>query len=90
MIKRSRDEKNKYPLRTNGTFIFAGFQPNTNLFNKKLTTDEWGYIKTNEDMLTNMDGIYAAGDICSKKVRQITTAVADGTIAAVDISKKLG
>lgn len=37
-----------------------------------------------------MDGIYAAGDICSKKVRQITTAVADGTIAAVDISKKLG
>ena len=51
--------------------------------------DKWGYIVTNEDRQTNLPDIYAVGDIISKKYRQITTAVADGTIAAISISKEL-
>ena len=51
--------------------------------------DNWGYIKTNEDMQTSIPDVYAIGDIISKKYRQITTAVADGTIAAMSISKEL-
>jgi thioredoxin reductase (NADPH) len=63
--------------------------PNINLFRDKLELDQWGYIKTNEDMQTNIPGIYAVGDVISKKYRQITTAVADGTIAAMAIAKEL-
>jgi thioredoxin reductase (NADPH) len=59
------------------------------IYFSKLQFDQWGYIKTNEDMLTSMPGIYAVGDVISKKYRQITTAVADGTIAAIAIAKEL-
>lgn len=76
-------------LEADGVFIFVGMKPNTELFIKGLDTDDWGYIKTNEDMLTNIDGVYAVGDIRSKKYRQITTAVADGTIAAISVTKEL-
>jgi thioredoxin reductase (NADPH) len=47
------------------------------------------YLKTNEDMQTSINGVYAVGDVISKKYRQITTAVADGTIAAIAIAKEL-
>lgn len=76
-------------LEGDGVFIFVGMQPNTDLFIDGLDTDDWGYIKTNEDMLTNFDGVYAVGDIRSKKYRQITTAVADGTIAAISVTREL-
>jgi thioredoxin reductase (NADPH) len=64
-------------------------KPNIDLFREKLTLDNWGYIKTDEDMRTNLDGVYAVGDVISKKYRQITTAVADGTIAAIAIAKEI-
>jgi thioredoxin reductase (NADPH) len=64
-------------------------KPNIDLFRDKLELDRWGYIKTNEDMLTSMPDIYAVGDVTSKKYRQITTAVADGTIAAIAIAKEM-
>jgi thioredoxin reductase (NADPH) len=64
-------------------------KPNIELFKDKLTLDQWGYIKTDEDMRTSMPGIFAVGDVISKKYRQITTAVADGTIAAMAIAKEL-
>jgi thioredoxin reductase (NADPH) len=76
-------------LRSDGVFIFIGFQSNINLFRDKLELDKWGYIKTDEDMRTNIPGVYAVGDVISKKYRQITTAVADGTIAAISIAKEL-
>jgi len=76
-------------LEADGVFIFVGMRPNTELFSQGLETDEWGYIKTNEDMLTNIEGVYAVGDIRSKKYRQITTAVADGTIAAISVTREL-
>jgi thioredoxin reductase (NADPH) len=76
-------------LYSDGVFIFIGFKPNTALFNEKLELDQWGYIKTDEDMRTSIKGVYAVGDVISKKYRQITTAVADGTIAAIALAKEL-
>ncbi len=76
-------------LASDGVFVFIGMKPNIDLFRNKLELDQWGYIKTNEDMQTSMPGIYAVGDVISKKYRQITTAVADGTIAAIAIAKEL-
>lgn len=77
-------------LVSDGVFIFIGMKPNIELFRDKLELDNWGYIKTDGDMKTNLPGIYAVGDVISKKYRQITTAVADGTIAAMSIAKELG
>ena len=76
-------------LVSDGAFIFIGMKPNIDLFRDKLALDKWGYIKTDEDMRTSIPGIYAVGDVISKKYRQITTAVADGTIAAMAIAKEL-
>ncbi|NVO10497.1 MAG: FAD-dependent oxidoreductase [Bacteroidales bacterium] len=76
-------------LFSDGVFVFIGMKPNIELFKDKLELDKWGYIKTNEDMQTSMPGVYAVGDVISKKYRQITTAVADGTIAAIAIAKEL-
>ena len=76
-------------LRTNGVFIFAGFLPNLSMFPDKFKLDKWGYIETDSEMRTSVKDVYAAGDIRTKAYRQITTAVADGTIAAISISKEL-
>jgi thioredoxin reductase (NADPH) len=75
---------------TDGIFVFIGLVPNLEIFRDKLDQDKWGYIKVNEDMRTSIEGVYSVGDINSKKYRQITTAVADGTIAAMAISKEIG
>jgi thioredoxin reductase (NADPH) len=76
-------------IESDGVFIFVGMSPNTGLLGKDLNYDPWGYISTDEDMKTNIDGIYAVGDVRSKKYRQITTAVADGTIAAIAITREI-
>ena len=76
-------------LSSDGVFVFIGMKPNIDLFRDKLELDTWGYIKADEDMRTSMPGVYAVGDVISKKYRQITTAVADGTIAAISIAKEL-
>lgn len=77
-------------LEGDGVFVFIGFKSNISVLGEVLPEmDKWGYIKTNEDMLTSIPDVYAIGDIISKKYRQITTAVADGTIAAITISKEL-
>jgi thioredoxin reductase (NADPH) len=81
--------KERKKLVSDGVFVFTGFKANIGLFKGNLELDQWGYVKTNEDMRTNIDGVYAVGDVISKKYRQITTAVADGTIAAIAISKEL-
>ncbi len=81
--------KERVKLLSDGVFIFIGMKPNIDLFRDKLVLDNWGYIKTDGDMMTSIPGVYAVGDIISKKYRQITTAVADGTIAAMAIAKEL-
>ena len=81
--------KERVKLVSDGVFIFIGMKANTEMFKEKMDTDNWGYIKTNEDMLTSIPDVYAVGDVTSKKYRQITTAVADGTIAAIAIAREL-
>jgi thioredoxin reductase (NADPH) len=81
--------KEKRKLASDGVFVFIGMKPNIELFKGELELDRWGYITTNEDMQTSIPGVYAVGDVISKKYRQITTAVADGTIAAMAIAKEL-
>jgi thioredoxin reductase (NADPH) len=79
----------KETLVSDGVFIFIGMKPNISLFGSNLELDQWGYIKTDDDKRTNISGVFAVGDVISKKYRQITTAVADGTIAAMAISKEM-
>ena len=81
--------KEKSDLIADGIFIFVGLVPNTNLLGKNLEVDQWGYLVADEDMRTNLRDIYAIGDVRSKKYRQITTAIADGTVAAIDITREL-
>ena len=76
-------------LKTDGIFVFIGLKPNLDLFGNALVLDNYGYIKTTEDKETNIEGVYAVGDVGSKKYRQITTAIADGTIAAIAITREI-
>lgn len=82
--------KELFEMEGDGVFVFIGFKANVSMLGDTIPElDNWGYIKTNEDMLTSIPDVYAIGDIISKKYRQITTAVADGTIAAMTISKSI-
>lgn len=72
-----------------GLFGFIGMIPNTGVFADKVETDDKGYIKTDEDMHTNVPGVYAVGDIRVKSLRQVVTAVADGAIAAVQVERSM-
>jgi len=76
-------------LSADGIFVFVGMKPNLELFQNEFDTDQWGYVKVSDEMETSIPNVYSVGDINSKKFRQITTAVADGTIAAIAISKKV-
>jgi len=74
---------------TDGVFVFVGMKPNTEFLNEPIERDSWGYIKVDEDMHTSIPGVYAVGDVISKKYRQITTAVGDGTIASIVCAKEI-
>ena len=87
-IEKLKTHKRK-EIESDGVFIFIGMKPNLDMIDDKLDLDQWGYINTDEDMKTNIEGIFAVGDIKSKKYRQITTAIADGTIAAIAITREL-
>ena len=70
-----------------GLFGFIGTIPNSDLLD--VEKDERGYIKTDDDMHTNIEGVYAVGDVRIKSLRQVVTAAADGAIAAVQIERSL-
>lgn len=76
-----------YDLSVEAVFGYIGSEPKTDEVRKYLNLNEHGYIITDEDMQTNIKGVYAAGDVREKKYRQITTAVADGTIALLNAEK---
>lgn len=78
-----------YTKEVAGVFIFIGQEPNTQVLKNVLTLDKQGYIVTDADMKTSVAGVYAAGDSNSKKYRQITTAMSDGTIAALEVTNYL-
>lgn len=68
-------------LKVDGCFVFVGYDPITQLFEGKLGLEN-GYIVTDEDMRTNVPGVFAAGDVRKKSLRQVITAAADGAIAS--------
>ncbi len=76
-------------LNAAGVFVFIGFVPNLGGVGAGLKVDQWGYVETDSKMRTNIPGVYAAGDVTAKHFRQITTAVADGTVAAMAITAEL-
>lgn len=91
LINNVTNEKSEYfPPKEDGTFgifVFVGYQPQTDVFKGKIDMDRWGYILTDENMQTNIKGVYAAGDLRPKMLRQVVTAVADGAIAATDAER---
>ena len=70
-----------------GVFVFAGYAPATALIEGIADRDDHGYVLTDRNQKTNVDGLYAAGDVCQKQLRQVVTAVADGAIAATELEK---
>ena len=74
-------------LEVSAVFGCIGTEPRTKEIKEYLKLNDQGYIITDEDMQTNIEGVYAAGDVRQKRYRQITTAVADGTIALLNAEK---
>ena len=70
-----------------GVFVFAGYAPATDLIRGIAQIDDHGYVITDRNQKTNIAGLYAAGDVCVKQLRQVVTAVADGAIAATELEK---
>lgn len=72
-----------------GMFILVGKKPDTNLIKNIINTDKDGYIITDENMQTNIKGVFAAGDVRKKSLKQIVTACSDGAIASVAVNEYL-
>lgn len=79
----------KEDLSVEGVFIAVGMQPNTKAFLDSVPCDEKGYVLAGEDCVTKVPGIFAAGDLRTKQVRQIITAVADGACAVASAERYL-
>lgn len=76
-------------LKTDGTFIFVGYQPNTESLKELVQLNDRNEIIVDSAMKTSVNGVFAAGDCINKRYRQVTTAVAEGTIAALSVSEYL-
>lgn len=72
---------------TFGVFVFAGYEPATELVQGLADLNEQGYILTDRSQKTTADGLYAAGDVCVKPLRQVVTAVGDGALAATELER---
>ncbi len=70
-----------------GVFVFAGYAPATQLVKGIAELNDQGYVITDRNMGTNVAGLYAAGDVCVKSLRQVVTAVGDGALAATELEK---
>lgn len=77
---RETAEKKEFPI--SGVFVYVGLKPNTDLFKGTIELDKGGFVITNEDLKTSQKGVFAAGDVCKKTLRQVATAVGDGALAA--------
>jgi thioredoxin reductase (NADPH) len=72
-----------------GVFVYVGSRPNTVFLGDLVETDQTGFIKTDENLLTRTEGLYVAGDARRKSLRQIATAVGDGALAAVSLERHI-
>lgn len=77
------------PVGCDGVFVFAGMKPNLELFPDVFALDRFGYLEVDSDMHTSVANVFAAGDIVSKRYRQMTTAISDGTIASIVAAREL-
>lgn len=82
-------EQSEEDLAVDGVFIAVGMHPNTEAFREKVSCDEQGYVIAGEDCITKTPGVFAAGDIRTKQVRQIITAAADGACAVASVERYL-
>lgn len=85
VVVENKIDKTLREIPLDGLFVAIGRRPDTSLIQDIITLDENGYIITDENMRTNIDGVYAVGDVRQKRLRQIVTACSDGAISAVDI-----
>lgn len=83
----NKKEKKDTQLDVDGIFVYVGILPNNELIESRVELDEQGFVLVDGNMHTNIPGIYAAGDIVSKKLRQVITAASDGAIAAWSAEK---
>jgi thioredoxin reductase (NADPH) len=83
VLIQNQSTKEIIEMNIDGVFIFIGYMPNTEKFIDKIELNKWGEIVTKANLETSISGVFAAGDSIQKRYRQITTAVADGTIAAL-------
>jgi thioredoxin reductase (NADPH) len=74
-------------MAVDGLFVFIGQRPNTGMLADRIALDKGGYIEADPLMHTSCPGVFAAGDVVAKKYRQLTTAMSDGTIAALEAVK---
>ena len=86
---RDRSSQKIEEILVHGIFIYIGLLPNTELFRDIIRLDSHGYIETDENLQTSIPGVFAAGDVRDKSLYQITTAVSDGSLAAVSAEKYL-
>ncbi len=87
MVVRNVNTNELSEMPIDGIFVLVGLNPNTKGFEKHLKLNEKGYIVTGDDMKTEIPGIFAAGDLRQKPLRQVVTATSDGAVAAVGASK---
>jgi len=76
-------------LPLDGVFIYVGMEPASGIYDDLADRDEWGFIVTDKNMLTKTPGFFAAGDIRDKTIWQVSVAVGDGTMAALNAEKYL-
>lgn len=86
LVVENVNTKEQRSLEVDGLFISIGYSPDSEIFKDVIALDNEGYIIAGEDCKTSADGIYAAGDCRAKSLRQLTTAAADGSVAAVSAS----
>ena len=89
VIIRNKNTDAENEIAVNGVFFAVGMQPMTAYVDEAVAVDEAGYILAGEDCCTNIEGVFAAGDIRTKQLRQIITAVADGANAVTSVEKYL-
>lgn len=84
------ETKEKQTIKTDGLFVAVGLKPDTDAFGNIISLNELGYIAADESCKTNIPGVFTAGDCRTKSVRQVSTAIADGAVAAIEAVKFIG
>ena len=82
-------ENKEIEIPADGVFVYIGYTPKADFVSKEINLDSQGYIITDENLKTNIDGVFAAGDVRVKEFRQVVTAASDGAIAAHSVEKYL-